>query len=168
MTAQSLCRRGLAGAILLVVALTPGCASRTHPAARPQPSDSVSTGYTKEARGEVISSVSSARADTLHDRTAATLEQMAMRLSGVEVLQLGGGRISLRVRGSSSFMMTTEPLYVVDGVRINAPSFSDAVGGINPADVVRIDVLKDAASTAIYGTEGANGVVVVTTKRGGH
>ncbi len=168
MIAQSLCRRGLAGAILLLAVLTPGCATRSRAPAHPQPADSVSMGYSKEARGQVTSSVSSASADTLHDRTAATLEQLAMRLSGVEVLQLGGGRISLRVRGSSSFMMTTEPLYVVDGVRINAPSFSDAVGGINPADVVRIDVLKDAAATAIYGTEGANGVVVITTRRGGH
>ncbi len=166
MTTRSLCRC-LAGATVVLVALGSGCASRTHATARPQPADSVSTGYGREARGEVTSAVSSTRSDSLHDKTATTLEQMAMRLSGVEVIQLGGGRVSLRVRGASSFSGGTEPLYVIDGVRINAPSFSDAVGGINPGDVIRIDVLKDAAA-AIYGTEGANGVVVITTRRGGH
>ncbi len=167
MTTRSLCRE-LTAAALLVVALTAGCASHVRPPAGPQPADSVSTGYTKEARGDLTSAVSSVRADTLHDQTAVTLEKLAMRLSGVEIIQLGGGRISLRVRGAASFMANSEPLYVIDGVRVSAASFSDALGGVNPADVVRIDVLKDASSTAIYGTEGANGVVVITTRRGGH
>ncbi len=167
MAAQSFHHRGLTGAVLVLAALLPACASRLHRGSPRQPADSVSTGYSKQARGEVTGSISSIRADSLRDRTATQLEQLIMgRASGVEVLRMGG-KISLRVRGAASFMANSEPLYVVDGVKINAPTFSDAMGGINPADVQRIDILKDAAATAIYGTEGANGVVVITTRRGG-
>ncbi len=168
MTAQPLFRRGPACAVLLLVALLSACASgRPRTSARP-PVDSISTGYGREARGEVTGSVSSIKADTLHDRSATQLEQLITgRASGVEVLRMGG-KISLRIRGAASFMATSEPLYVIDGVQIVSATFSDAMSGINPADVLRIDVLKDAAATAIYGTSGANGVVVVTTRRGGH
>lgn len=89
----------------------------------------------------------------------------------------------LRIRGTSTILGVREPLWVVDGVvvrdpvtipaeDINDPDFvnriGNAIAGINPADIERIDVLKDAASTALYGAQAANGVIVVTTKKGGY
>ncbi len=96
---------------------------------------------------------------------------MQGRMPGVQVQQTSGqpgAGISIRVRGVSSIAGGNEPLYVIDGL----PQFNDDVRGvnglatINPSDIESIEVLKDAASTAIYGSRGANGVVMVTTKSG--
>ncbi len=166
MAAQPMYRRGLAGAVLVLAALAPGCASRQHASARAQPTDRVSMGYGQQSRKDVTSAVSSVQTDPRRDN-AVQIEQLILgRVSGVEVLRLGDGRVSLRIRGASSFMASSEPLYVIDGVKVHADTFTDAMSGINPADVVRIDVLKDAGATAIYGTEGGNGVVMITTRHG--
>lgn len=165
MTAEPILRRGLAGAVLVLAALAPGCASRQH-AARPQPTDSVSVGYGQQSRKDVTTAVSSVQTDPRRDNSVQIEQLILGRVSGVEVLRTGDGRVSLRIRGASSFMASSEPLYVIDGVKVHAETFSDAMGGINPADVVRIDVLKDAGATAIYGTEGGNGVVMITTRHG--
>ena len=78
-----------------------------------------------------------------------------------EVLQEApGSDITINVRGAASINGESTPLYVVDGVPI------DNLSGINPGDIESIDVLKDAASAAIYGSRGSNGVVLVTTKKG--
>ena len=166
MAAQPVFHRGLAGAVLVLAALTPACASGHHHTSRAQPADSVQIGYGTEARKDVTSAVSSVTTDPKHDAAAYSLEQLIQgRVSGVEIIRVDAGRISLRIRGASSFLASSEPLYVIDGVKVHADTFSDAMAGINPADVARIDVLKDAGATAIYGTEGANGVVLVTTKK---
>jgi TonB-dependent starch-binding outer membrane protein SusC len=72
--------------------------------------------------------------------------------------------ISVRIRGVASLRAGAEPLYVVDGVAM-LPSPGGTGVGVSPHDIARIDVLKDAAAAALYGSRGANGVVVVTTKR---
>ncbi|NNF28623.1 MAG: TonB-dependent receptor plug domain-containing protein, partial [Gemmatimonadetes bacterium] len=70
----------------------------------------------------------------------------------------------LRIRGSSSFSSDAEPLYVINGVPIRAAP-GQALMGVNPRQITRIDVLKDAGATAIYGSRGANGVVLIFTVR---
>ena len=90
-------------------------------------------------------------------------EMLRGRVAGVEVLDLPGGGISVRIRGVTSVSLSTEPLYVVDGMPVRA----EAGGGLNwlnPRDIQRIEVLKDPSSTAFWGARGANGVVVITTK----
>jgi len=90
-------------------------------------------------------------------------EMLRGRVAGVEVLDLPGGGISVRIRGVTSVGLSTEPLYVVDGMPVRA----EAGGGLNwlnPRDVQRIEVLKDPGSTAFWGSRGANGVVLITTK----
>jgi TonB-linked SusC/RagA family outer membrane protein len=80
-----------------------------------------------------------------------------------------GGRTNVRIRGFSSINSTNNPLYVVDGVQLpmdNQAQFSQAIDYINPNDIVSVEVLKDASSTAIYGARGANGVILITTKKG--
>ncbi len=89
-------------------------------------------------------------------------EELLSRFPGVEVLQVPGGRISVRIRGTSS-LLNTEPLYVLDGMIVDP--LGPGLLGINPAEIARIEVLKDAAATALYGIRGSNGVVLITTKR---
>jgi TonB-dependent SusC/RagA subfamily outer membrane receptor len=86
------------------------------------------------------------------------------RFPGVEVTRTPDGGIAVRIRGATSFSGGTEPLYVVDGIAIQ-PGPGGALTGINPNDIESIRVLKDAADTAMYGMRGANGVIVIKTKR---
>jgi TonB-dependent SusC/RagA subfamily outer membrane receptor len=85
------------------------------------------------------------------------------RFPGVQVLRLPEG-IAVRIRGSSSVMGDQEPLYVLDGITID-PGPGGALVGINPADIERIEVLKDISSTSLYGVRGANGVILIRTRR---
>ncbi len=88
------------------------------------------------------------------------------KVPGVWVTRTPDGGIALQLRGSSSFYGETQPLYVIDGVPI-APGPGGALTGINPHDIESIKVLKDPADTAMYGMRGANGVIVVNTKKPG-
>ena len=76
---------------------------------------------------------------------------------------MASGGISIRIRGTNTLLGTTEPLYIIDGARVQS-----GPGGLlflDPAEIKNIEVLKDIGSTAIYGSDGANGVVIITTKR---
>lgn len=86
------------------------------------------------------------------------------RFPGVWVTRTPDGGIAIRIRGATSFRGGTEPLYVLDGIPIQ-PGPGGGLSGINPYDIASIEVLKDAASTAMYGVRGANGVIVIKTKR---
>ncbi len=167
MAAKPVVRRGLAGAVLALAALLPACASGHRHTSAAQPDDSVSVGYGQQARRNVTGAVASIETESQRDNSALQLEQLIQgRVAGVEVIRLDGARISLRIRGQNSINSGSEPLYVIDGMKVHAESFTDAMAGINPGDVARIEVLKDAGATAIYGSEGANGVVLITTRRG--
>ncbi len=167
MAAQPMYRRAATGALLLLAGLGAGCASGQHHGSSALPEDSVSVGYGKQARKNVTGAVSSVETESQRNNSALQLEQLIQgRVAGVEIIRLDASRISLRIRGTNSITSGTEPLYVIDGMKVHAESFTDAMAGINPADVASIEVLKDAGATAIYGSEGANGVVIVTTRRG--
>jgi TonB-dependent SusC/RagA subfamily outer membrane receptor len=90
-------------------------------------------------------------------------ELFAGRFPGVEVYRAPGGGISVRIRGQNTLAGTNEPLYIIDGTRVQSGN-----GGLlflDPQEIARIEVLKDIGSTSIYGSEGANGVIIITTKR---
>jgi TonB-dependent SusC/RagA subfamily outer membrane receptor len=90
-------------------------------------------------------------------------ELFSGRFPGVEVYKAAGGGISIRIRGSNTLMGSSEPLYIIDGAKVQS-----GPGGLlflDPNEIKRIEVLKDIGSTAVYGSEGANGVVIITTKR---
>lgn len=109
-------------------------------------------------------STSTVTSEEIAGQPAQSLEQMlAGRISGVTVTRASGGGISVLIRGPSSFYLTGEPLYVVDDMPIE-PGRGGTLSWLNPQDIASITVLKDAASTAIYGVRGANGVIVITTK----
>jgi TonB-linked SusC/RagA family outer membrane protein len=135
-------------------------------------SDVIVVGYGTQRKTELTGAVSSIRGEDLREIPVVSVEQaVAGRLAGVQVQQTSGqpgAGISVRVRGVSSIAGGNEPLYVIDGL----PQFNDDVRGanglatINPSDIESIEVLKDASATAIYGSRGANGVVMVTTRSG--
>ena len=130
-------------------------------------------GYGTQRKSDLTGSVSSIKQDQLLERPSPSLNQaLTGRMAGVQVNNNSGrpgGRTTIRVRGFSSINSSNNPLYVVDGVMLpqgNQNQFSNAIDFINPNDIVSVEVLKDASSTAIYGARGANGVILVTTKKG--
>ncbi|WP_339925597.1 TonB-dependent receptor [uncultured Cyclobacterium sp.] len=130
-------------------------------------------GYGTQRKSDLTGSVGSVGASELSERPSPSLNQaLAGRVAGVQVnVNSGrpGGRTNVRIRGFSSINSSNNPLYVVDGVMLpmgNQAQASNAIDYINPNDIVSVEVLKDASSTAIYGSRGANGVILVTTKKG--
>jgi TonB-dependent SusC/RagA subfamily outer membrane receptor len=88
------------------------------------------------------------------------------RVSGVVVESTAGGGVAVRIRGPNSFYGGQQPLYILDGVPFN-PGPNGALTGLNPYDIESIEVLKNPADIGIYGVRGANGVIVIKTKRPG-
>jgi TonB-dependent SusC/RagA subfamily outer membrane receptor len=136
-------------------------------------SEVVVIGYGTAKKSDLTGSVGSVKEEQLRERPAPSLNQALQgKISGVQVnVNSGrpGGRANVRIRGFSSINSSNNPLYVVDGVMLpqgNQNQQSQAIDFINPNDIVSVEVLKDASSTAIYGARGANGVIMVTTKRG--
>jgi TonB-linked SusC/RagA family outer membrane protein len=127
----------------------------------------VVVGYGEQKKKLLSTSISSLNAKQLQDRLVATpAEAMAGQVAGVNISQASGDPGSapvIQVRGIGSIGAGNIPLFVVDGYPLNSP---DNFNQINPADIESIQVLKDAASAAIYGSRGGNGIIIVTTKRG--
>nr|MBC7613118.1 TonB-dependent receptor [Pseudopedobacter sp.] len=144
-----------------------------------QLSEVVVVGYGEQSKALITGSQTSIGAKEIKDAPLLSTEQALQgRAAGVQVTQASGtpgGGISVRIRGLSSLSGSNQPLYVVDGIPINTGSYTQLGAGgqltnslsdINPSDIESIEVLKDAAAAAIYGSRAANGVVLVTTKRG--
>ena len=128
--------------------------------------DVVVIGYGTTKKSDLTGSVASVKMDVISETPNTSIDQALQgRIAGVEMVTTTGepgASTSIRIRGTRSIEASNEPLIVVDGV-------IDAVGDlseINPDDIDTINILKDASSTAIYGSRGANGVVIITTKKG--
>ena len=125
----------------------------------------VVTGYGTQDRRDVTSAVGSVQAVQLKDiPTSDPMKALQGRLPGVDIVATSnepGSAMRVRIRGSRSLTASNDPLYVVDGIPL-----SGGIQDFNPQIIESIDVLKDAAATAIYGSRGANGVILVTTKKG--
>jgi len=139
----------------------------------------VAIGYGTMKKSDLTGSIASVKTDELLSMAITSIDQgLVGRTSGVLVTQTSGmpGAIaSIRIRGTSSLQGGNEPLYVIDGVPVYGGTGFGNTGGrvkmsglsaINPNDIERIEILKDASSTAIYGSRAANGVVLITTKSG--
>ncbi|MBP5538676.1 MAG: TonB-dependent receptor [Bacteroidales bacterium] len=126
----------------------------------------VTDGYTSVAKRDLTGSVSSVDMDAIVKAPVATFDQaLTGRVAGVVVSTSDGAvgqGAEIVIRGNNSLTQSSEPLYIIDGF----PSESSMATVLNSADIETIDILKDASATAIYGARGANGVVVITTKRG--
>jgi len=141
------------------------------------------TGYQKIEKRKVTSAVVKVNADNIRQAGVANVDQMLSgQLAGVtSVVQSGapGAPAKIRIRGTASLNGTQDPLWVLDGIPLEGnevPDFNDkdnidqlynsSIAGLNPQDIQDITVLKDAAATAIYGARAANGVIVITSKKG--
>jgi TonB-linked SusC/RagA family outer membrane protein len=136
-------------------------------------------GYAQTKRSATISAISKVGAKELEVTTASSLsEKLQGQVSGLLISSTSGSPGSamlVRLRGTTSINAGNDPLYVVDGVFVNNKSLqgiasggqtTNALADLNPADIEKVEVLKDANATAIYGSRGSNGVILITTKRG--
>jgi TonB-linked SusC/RagA family outer membrane protein len=135
--------------------------------------DVVVVGYGTQRKKETTGAIASIKAAELTQTPVANVAQgLQSRISGIQINQNSGapgGNVSMRIRGTNSITGTSEPLYIVDGIQIsNGGGITDAspLSTINPNDIESVEVLKDASASAIYGARAANGVVLITTKRG--
>ena len=151
-------------------------------------------GYGTQKKTDVNSAISSVKAKDIQDLKQTSVDQMLQgKVAGVSVANNSGqpgAAVSVRVRGVTSLNGTNEPLYIIDGVPVSGDATGKSTSGrpiagndfsstggsgnvavspisfLNPNDIESIDVLKDASATAIYGSRGANGVIIITTKSG--
>lgn len=125
----------------------------------------VVVGYGSQKKSQMTGAISSVSSKQIAELPITNARQALQgRAAGVDVVQAGskpGAGPQIRIRGRRSFNATNDPLYVVDGIPI-----AGGIDDLNPQDITSMEVLKDASSTAIYGSRGANGVVIITTKRG--
>lgn len=136
----------------------------------------VVTGYGTQIKSKVSSSITRVDGESLRNLPVASVElALQGKSAGVFVESLNGkatGSTRMRIRGSSSVTASNEPLYVVDGIPLTTETLNQSGASINPLstfnfnDVESVEILKDAASAAIFGSRGANGVVLITTKKG--
>lgn len=152
--------------------LTLAAQSQNNPNVNSTPSDSIEKpmnevvviGYATAKKKDLTGAMSSIKGSELVAQPVLTATQaLQSKMAGVQITNSGapGSSPNVRIRGTGSVIGGAEPLYVVDGV------ITDDIRNINTADILSIDVLKDASSTAIYGVRAANGVILITTKRGG-
>ena len=118
-------------------------------------------GYGTVRKKDLTGAVGSVKSEDMMQRPSTSISQsISGRIAGVNISSNSGrpgGNQTIRIRGYSSINATNEPLYIIDGV-------PGDINILNPNDIESVEVLKDASSTAIYGTRGSNGVIVVTTK----
>ena len=125
----------------------------------------VVVGYGVVRKRDLTGSVASVKGDKIQEVAAANpLDALQGRAAGISVMQTSatpGGETSIRIRGNRSLKADNSPLYVVDGIPIVG-----GLGEMNSSDIESMEILKDASATAIYGSRGANGVILITTKKG--
>ena len=138
----------------------------------------VVVGYGTTQKRDVTGSIATIKAEAIEQSTMPSVDEALQgQASGVSIISqngISGSAVKINVRGTNSIAAGSQPLIVVDGIPITTGNFdpgnlgssSNALSDLNPSDIESIEVLKDAAATAIYGSRGANGVVMITTKRG--
>jgi len=152
-------------------------------------SEVVVVGYGTQIRKNLSSSISKVDVEKLNTTAANSFEAALQgQAAGVQVIQgsaMAGSSVNIRIRGSSSVVASSEPLYVIDGIPVEAGAISNSnvgaavnnfslqtaansnvLASLNPNDIESIEILKDASAAAIYGSRGSNGVVLITTKKG--
>ncbi len=125
----------------------------------------VVVGYGTQRKESVTGSVASMRGETMRDVPSANITQALQgRIAGVDMQQTStkpGSTMQIRIRGTRSLNASNDPLVVLDGI-----PFGGSISDINPTSIKSVDILKDASATAIYGSRGANGVILITTNKG--
>jgi TonB-dependent SusC/RagA subfamily outer membrane receptor len=153
-------------AVVLIGGVAMGCGAARSAASPPEEAPEAKGGAGRSVVSEGTGSVAVIDGDDLKGIPEAQLESLLVgRVAGVQIVRLAGGGISVRIRGQGSMTGDNEPLYVVDGMLVQATA-DRGLYWLNPADIRRIEILKDPSTTSMYGMRGANGVVLITTRRG--
>ena len=138
----------------------------------------VAVGYGELERSEVTGVVTEVPSEAFNTGRIVTSEELIKgKVAGVQVTENNGGEpgggVSMRIRGGTSITSSNEPLYIIDGVPLAIGGGLGSIGGLrsplaflNPDDILSVTVLKDASAAAIYGSRGANGVILIETKEG--
>jgi TonB-dependent starch-binding outer membrane protein SusC len=130
----------------------------------------VVVGYGTQEKKDLTGSVSSVDAKDIQKVQVSGIDQALQgQVAGVQIATTGGapgGNVNVLIRGVSSVTGDVQPLFVIDGFPVNNVGIGNPLNTINPSDIESVDVLKDASATAIYGSRGSNGVIIITTKRG--
>lgn len=150
----------LAGAGLLAATACGRRSQRTSPAPA---GDSVEIGYGAQPKDKVTGAVTTLSTADFGTRPQRIEEFLRGKVPGLEIINEGNG-FTLRIRGTGSMIADKEPLVIVDGVMIQEGNIANALAGLTPDDIKQVNVLKDVASTSIYGGRGAGGVILITTK----
>jgi TonB-linked SusC/RagA family outer membrane protein len=163
------------------ISLESDASSLTEVAVIGKRADVSQTGFGGTPTRDKIGAITSIKGEVLDKQPVTSIDQMIQgRAAGVQVVSNSGdpgGGAEIRIRGAGSISAGNEPLYIIDGIPIISTPYDNTDAGresarispiadINPSDIERIDVLKDANAAAIYGARAANGVIIITTKRG--
>lgn len=167
MSRSLIARRHAPGCWALICAFTlapmGACHQQSSIPGRPSSPDTVPVGYGQQLRAKTGGAVQSATAEDLKNARAQRVEELLVgRFAGVRVMPTATGGFSIRIRSGASFS-NSEPLYVIDGLPVEVVA-GRGLDFLNPADIARIDILRDPAETSMFGGRGANGVVLITTK----
>jgi len=156
----------LNGVFVIVVVIAGGLGCGRSAAPPPELAPVAEGAAGRSMQGEGTGATGVVNGDDLHGRPAVNVEELLEgRVAGVQVIHRPGGGISVLIRGQGSINSNTEPLYVIDGMPVHVAT-GRGLDWLNPGDILRIEILKDASTTSMYGVRGANGVVVITTRRG--
>ena len=149
----------------LTVAASGACHHSARGARAPLPVDTLDNGYTTSVREHGSGAVRSLGPEEIARLRVRRVEELlAGRVPGLRVLPTPDGGFMVRVRGITTIHGNAEPLYIIDGMPVTLLP-GEGLNWLDPADILYIDVLKDPAETSMYGVRGANGVIVIRTKR---
>ncbi len=149
--------------ILLVAVVASGCGTSGE-YVDPNPDPGIDVGYGEQGEEDITGAVETVDVDEAVRQNATTIAEILRgRISGVIVSPAPGGGLQIRIRGATSLIGNASPLYVLDGIPVQADR-NGSLSMLNPYDIESISVLKNASATAIYGSRGAHGVIVIKTK----
>ena len=149
----------LAAALLAATA----CGRRSQRTSPTPAGDSVEVGYGAQPKDKITGAVTTLSSEDFRTRPQRIEEFLRGKVPGLEIINQGNG-FTLRIRGTGSMIVDKEPLVIVDGVMIQEGQIANALAGLTPDDIKQVNVLKDVASTSIYGERGAGGVILITTR----
>ncbi len=151
------------GAGLLILTACGASSGRLDPELAP---NEAQVGYGTRPERDITGAVTSLSDQELSAARPLQIEDLLRgRVAGLQFIRNPNGTTSIRIRGTNSIANDREPLLVVDGIPMRQQSLQMALAGLIPEDIKRIDVLKDIASTSVYGMSGAGGVIIITTRR---
>jgi len=155
----------LAGVTLGASLGAAACAHNNAPASTARPAtDSVQVGYGAQPKDKTTGAVTSISADDMKKARPMRIDELLRgKVAGLDIVQ-NGNAVVIRIRGAASLRHDVEPLVIVDDEMIQQGNVMNALAGLTPDDIKQVTVLKDVASTSIYGGRGAGGVILITTK----